>query len=85
MLVEKPIAANLSNAELLIQQAEESNCILSVGVLLRFHSGIKYAGQMLEDNEIETRSIYFEDIHQDLPQLSRFNRCNGNSCHRYYT
>ena len=61
VLVEKPIAANLSDAELLIQQAEESNCILSVGVLLRFHSGIKYAGQMLEDNEIgDVRSIYFE-------------------------
>jgi len=61
VLVEKPIAANLSDAELLIQQAEESNCVLSVGVLLRFHSGIKYAKQMLEENKIcDLRSIYFE-------------------------
>ena len=87
VLVEKPIAANLSNAELLIQQAEESNCILSVGVLLRFHSGIKYAGQMLEDNEIgDIRSIYFERHSSRSPtNWSRFNRCNGNSCHRHYT
>ena len=61
VLVEKPISANLSDAELLIQQAEESNCVLSVGVLLRFHSGIKYAGQMLEENKIgDIMSIYFE-------------------------
>ena len=61
VLVEKPIAANLSDAELLIQQAEESNCVLSVGVLLRFHSGIKYAWQMLEDDKIgDVKSIYFE-------------------------
>ena len=36
VLVEKPIAANLSDAELLIQQAEESNSVLSVGVLYAF-------------------------------------------------
>ena len=61
VLVEKPIASNLSDAELLIKQAEDSNCILSVGVLLRFHSGIKFARQMLEDKKIgDVRSIYFE-------------------------
>ena len=48
VLVEKPIAANLSDAELLIQQAEESNCVLSVGVLLRFHSGIKLCNKCLK-------------------------------------
>ena len=54
VLVEKPLSQNLDDANSLLDQSEESGCILSVGVLLRFHSGIMLAKKSFPQGGLET-------------------------------
>ena len=61
VLVEKPLSQNLDDANSLLDQSEESGCILSVGVLLRFHSGIVLAKNILSSGRIgDIVSLRFE-------------------------
>ena len=61
VLVEKPLSQNLDDANSLLDQSEESGCILSVGVLLRFHSGIMLAKKILSSGRIgDIVSLRFE-------------------------
>ena len=61
VLVEKPLSQNLDDANSLLDQSEESGCILSVGVLLRFHSGIMLAKNILSSGRIgDIVSLRFE-------------------------
>ena len=61
VLVEKPLSQNLDDANSLLDQSEESGCILSVGVLLRFHSGIMLAKNILSSGRIgDIASLRFE-------------------------
>lgn len=61
VLVEKPLSQNLDDANSLLDQSEKSGCILSVGVLLRFHSGIMLAKSILSSGRIgDIVSLRFE-------------------------
>lgn len=61
VLVEKPLSQNIEHAKYLLDQSEKSGCILSVGVLLRFHNGIRLAKQMISDGVIgDIRLVRFE-------------------------
>lgn len=49
ILVEKPFAATLSQADALIAEAEKKNCILQVGHLERYNPGVIALCQMIEE------------------------------------
>jgi predicted dehydrogenase len=50
VLIEKPIAANISEAESLVNAAAESNCILQVGHIERFNPAFKEYGTLVYIN-----------------------------------
>lgn len=52
VLVEKPMAANLKQAEALIRTAEKEKLHLSVGFLMRFIPGIQYIKKAIEEKSI---------------------------------
>jgi len=49
ILVEKPIAATLPQADALIAEAEKMNCILQVGHLERYNPGVIALSRMIEE------------------------------------
>jgi len=49
ILVEKPITATLQQADALISEAEKMNCILQVGHLERYNSGVIALSEMIEE------------------------------------
>lgn len=56
VLIEKPFAPNPEAAADLIQQALDSECTVSSGHLLRYHSGFRAAKQLVLSGEIGTPS-----------------------------
>jgi len=52
VLVEKPMAANVKQAEKLLETAEEEGLHLSVGFLMRFIPGIQHMKNAIEDKTI---------------------------------
>lgn len=52
ILVEKPIAASISEAELLVNKAAESQCILQVGHIERFNPAFQELSKVLKTEEI---------------------------------
>ncbi|MBS7615894.1 Gfo/Idh/MocA family oxidoreductase [Candidatus Bathyarchaeota archaeon] len=52
VLVEKPMAANSKQAEVLIKTAEKEGLTLTVGFLMRFIPGIQYIKKAVENREI---------------------------------
>ena len=52
VLVEKPMATNVKQAEKLLETAEEEGLHLSVGFLMRFIPGIQYMKNAVEDKTI---------------------------------
>jgi len=52
VLVEKPMAANPKQAEVLIKTAEKEGLHLSVGFLMRFIPGVQYIKRAIEDKRI---------------------------------
>jgi len=52
VLIEKPIAANISEAESLVNAAAESNCILQVGHIERFNPAFKELHNVLRTEEV---------------------------------
>jgi predicted dehydrogenase len=52
VLIEKPIAANLSEAESLVNAAAESNCILQVGHIERFNPAFQELSKVLKTEEL---------------------------------
>ena len=52
MLVEKPLGCSESEAAQVIACARENGKILGVGLLLRFHPGVKLANRMLNNGEL---------------------------------
>lgn len=52
ILVEKPIAANINEAESLVNVAAESNCILQVGHIERFNPAFQELSKVLKTEEI---------------------------------
>lgn len=51
VLIEKPIAASISEAESLVNRAADCNCILQVGHIERFSSVFQKLGQVLQSEE----------------------------------
>jgi predicted dehydrogenase len=52
VLIEKPIAANIAEAELLVNAAAESQCILQVGHIERFNPAFQELSQVLKTEEL---------------------------------
>ena len=52
ILVEKPIAASISEAESLVNAAAESNCILQVGHIERFNPAFQELSKVLKTEEL---------------------------------
>ncbi|MGK7924427.1 MAG: Gfo/Idh/MocA family oxidoreductase [Spirulina sp.] len=52
ILVEKPIAANIAEAESLVNAAAESNCILQVGHIERFNPAFQELSKVLKTEEL---------------------------------
>ena len=52
VLIEKPIAANIAEAESLVNAAAESNCILQVGHIERFNPAFKELHNVLRTEEV---------------------------------
>ncbi len=52
VLLEKPIAASISEAELLVNAAAESQCLLQVGHIERFNPAFQSLAQVLQTEEI---------------------------------
>ncbi len=52
ILIEKPIAANIGEAESLVNAAAESNCILQVGHIERFNPAFQELSKVLQTEEI---------------------------------
>ncbi|MBS7647256.1 MAG: Gfo/Idh/MocA family oxidoreductase [Candidatus Bathyarchaeia archaeon] len=52
VLVEKPMAANSKQAEILIETAEKEGLYLSVGFLMRFIPGVQYIKNAIENKSI---------------------------------
>jgi virulence factor len=52
VLIEKPIAASISEAESLVNAAAESQCILQVGHIERFNPAFKELSQVLKTEEL---------------------------------
>ncbi|MBD2137803.1 Gfo/Idh/MocA family oxidoreductase [Anabaena sp. FACHB-1237] len=52
VLIEKPIAASISEAESLVNAAAESQCILQVGHIERFNPAFKELSQVLKTEQI---------------------------------
>lgn len=52
VLIEKPIAANITEAESLVNAAAESNCILQVGHIERFNPAFKELHNVLRTEEV---------------------------------
>ena len=52
VLIEKPIAASISEAESLVNAAAESGCILQVGHIERFNPAFKELSQVLKTEEL---------------------------------
>jgi predicted dehydrogenase len=51
-LIEKPIAANITEAESLVNAAAESNCILQVGHIERFNPAFQELSKVLKTEEL---------------------------------
>jgi predicted dehydrogenase len=51
-LIEKPIAANIAEAESLVNAAAEANCILQVGHIERFNPAFQELGKVLKAEEL---------------------------------
>ncbi len=65
VLVEKPIATSVSEADRLISEAERRSCILQVGHLERYNPGVAVLSRMIDE------AVFFEAV-----RLSPFlNRC----------
>ena len=52
ILIEKPIAASIAEAESLVNMAAESNCILQVGHIERFNPAFKELTKVIQTEEI---------------------------------
>lgn len=52
VLIEKPIAASIAEAELLVNAAAESNCILQVGHIERFNPAFQELSKVLKTEEL---------------------------------
>lgn len=52
VLIEKPIAANIAEAESLVNAAAESNCILQVGHIERFNPAFQELSKVLKTEEL---------------------------------
>ncbi|MDB9315125.1 Gfo/Idh/MocA family oxidoreductase [Spirulina sp. CS-785/01] len=52
VLIEKPIAANITEAESLVNAAAESNCILQVGHIERFNPAFQELSKVLKTEEL---------------------------------
>lgn len=52
VLIEKPIAANIAEAEVLVNAAAESQCILQVGHIERFNPAFQELSQVLKTEEL---------------------------------
>ncbi len=68
VLVEKPIAANITEAESLVNTAAESNCILQVGHIERFNPAFQELSKVLA-----TEELLALEAHRMSPYANRAN------------
>ena len=52
VLVEKPMARDVEEAEKLVKMAKENNVILMVGFIERFNPGVEFVKQLIDDGEL---------------------------------
>jgi predicted dehydrogenase len=64
VLVEKPIAGNLAEAEQMVALARQNTCVLQVGHVERFNPVMRYLNEVLEDAR-------FIEVHRLSPYPSR--------------
>lgn len=58
LLIEKPLAATLSEAKKIVETAEEKNIIIAVGYIERFNSGVMELLKILRGKSIKEIEIY---------------------------
>ncbi len=59
MLVEKPVALNVADAEAAVRAAEEAGCLFMVGHVLRFHPAFEMLEELIRQGELgEVRYIH---------------------------
>lgn len=68
VLIEKPIAASISEAESLVNAAAESNCILQVGHIERFNPAFQELSKVLK-----TEELFALEAHRMSPYSNRAN------------
>ena len=68
VLIEKPIAANITEAEALVNMAAETNCILQVGHIERFNPAFQELSKVLQ-----TEKLLALEAHRMSPYSQRAN------------
>ena len=69
VLVEKPIAMDVAQAEVMLHEAQEAGQLLLVGHVFRHHAAVRHARTMIEDGVIgPVRQIITERMSSRVPR-----------------
>ena len=67
LFIEKPLSHSLEGVDVLLEQANNKNLVISVGYNLRFHPGLRLVKQLLDDGKIGKIVSAIVEVGQYLP------------------
>ena len=77
VLVEKPLAASVEEAEQLVELAERYDRVLAVGHVFLFNGGIRAVKRLIDSAAVGPSAVYVFDAHESRPVPLRRERSLG--------